>query len=321
MDQGLLSVGLMKAFADSRSQQNPAAALKVAPLHRVDDDAHLGQYIPLHYHGQMLANEQRMNPFHEAIDKLVPLGAHVVELGGGTGILSFLAAKRARKVTMIERLPHVAATARRLLAANGVSDKVTVVEGDARRFVPDEPADVVICEMLHAALVREKQIEVVKAFKAGHVAQFGLAVPLFIPEATILGVQPIFQPYDFHGYYAPVPFFFEAGVPGVNTVEMGEPKVYSVIDYREAFPESFSVEERLTADRAGTINALRFITKNPVGIFAAEGRSADWHMPYMSLALPYPIPVEAGSSIRVRFQYDAGASVESLQASIQGFPA
>ena len=308
---------MKRALGDSRSKLNPAAALKVAPLHRVDDDAHLGQYIPLHYHGQMLANEQRMTPFHEAIDKLVPLGSHVVELGGGTGVMSFLAAKRARKVTMVERLPHVAATARRLLAANGVSDKVTVVEGDARHFMPDEPADVVICEMLHAALVREKQIEVLKSFKALHVAKFGRRVPLIIPEASILAVQPVFQPYDFHGYYAPVPFFFEAGIAGVPTVEMGQPKVYAVVDYREELPESFSVEELLVAERAGTINALRFITKNPIGIFAAEGRSADWHMPYMSLALPYPIAVELGDSIRVTFQYDAGASVESLQSSIQ----
>ena len=305
------------AVGDSRSTLNPAAALKVAPLHRVDDDAHLGQYIPLHYHGQMLANEQRMAPFHEAIEKLVPIGSHVVELGGGTGVMSFLAAKRARKVTMVERLPHVAATARRLLAANGVSDRVTVVQGDARRFVPDEPADVVICEMLHAALVREKQIEVLKAFKVAHVARFGQRVPLIIPEASVLAVQPVFQPYDFHGYYAPVPFFFEAGIANVPTVEMGQPKVYSVVDYREELPESFSVEELLVAERAGTINALRFITKNAIGIFAAEGRSADWHMPYMSLALPFPIAVEPGDRIRVTFQYEAGASVESLQSSIQ----
>jgi hypothetical protein len=102
---------------------------------------------------------------------------------------------------------------------------------------------------------------------------------------------------------------------------MGPPKVYSTIDYRETLPESFSVEELMTADRAGTINALRFITKNPVGIFEYERRSADWYMPYMSLALPYPLTVEAGDAIRIRFQYDAGASVESLQASIQAHPA
>jgi predicted RNA methylase len=258
-----------------------------------------------------------MAPFREAIEKLVPPGSHVLELGGGTGVLSFFAAKRARKVTMIERLSHVAAAARRLLAANGALEKVNVVEADARDFVPVEPVDVVICEMLHAALLREKQIDVLQRFKIRHRAKFGLRVPVIIPEATILAVQLVYQHYDFHGYYAPVPVFLEAGAAGDATLEMGAPQIYSVIDYIEELPEMFSVDGTLCVDRPGTVNALRFITKNTVGIFPPEGRSADWHMPYLSLPLPHPIPVRAGDNLRVRFQYDAGGSIESLQSSIQ----
>jgi predicted RNA methylase len=265
----------------------------------------------------MLANELRMAPFREAIEKLVPLDCHVVELGGGTGVMSFFAARRARKVTMVERLPHVAAAARRLLAANGALDKVTVVECDARQFMPEEPADVVICEMLHAALLREKQIEVLQRFKAQHEAKFGVRVPVIIPEATLLAVQLVFQRYDFHGYYAPVPFFLEAGAAGDNTIEMGQPKIYSVIDYVEELPDMFPVDGLLTADQTGSVNALRFITKNTVGLFPRECRSVDWHMPYLSLPLAHPIPVRAGDNLRVRFQYDAGGSIESLQSSLQ----
>lgn len=305
------------ALAVPRPKKQLRQRVEVTPIHRVNDAAQLGQFIPLHYHGQMLANEQRMNPFHEAIAKRVPIDSHVVELGGGTGVLSFFAAKRARKVTMVERLPHVAAAARRLLAANGVSNKVTVVEADARDFVPDEPADVVICEMLHSSLLREQQIEVLSRFKAQHEAQFNRRVARIIPEASILAVQPIFQPYDFHGYYAPVPFFFEAGAVGSNTIEMGEPYVYSVIEYTEVLPESFALDGILVVNQTGTVNALRFITKIPVGIFAEERRSADWHMPYMSLALPRQLTVSIGDILHVSFQYDAGASIESLQSCIQ----
>lgn len=305
------------ALAELRPKKQPRRKVEVTPIHRVNEAAQLGQFIPLHYHGQMLANEQRMAPFHEAIDKLVPRDCHVVELGGGTGVMSFFAAKNARKVTLVERLPHVATAARRLLAANGVSDKVTVVEIDARDFIPDEPADVVICEMLHVALVREKQIEVLQRFKSQHESHFGRRVPLIIPEASILAVQPVFQPYEFHGYYAPVPFFFEAGVSGTNTVEMGQPHIYSVIQYTEALPETFSLDTALTIEQKGIVNALRFITKVPVGLFPTEMRSADWHMPYMSLALPHALEVTVGDLLRVRFQYDAGDSIESLQSSLQ----
>jgi predicted RNA methylase len=305
------------ALADQRPNPDAKRLAEVSPLHRIDDDVHLGQYIPLHYHGQMLADERRMSSFEEAIAKLVPEGAHVVELGAGTGVMSFFASKRARKVTCIERLPHVAAAARRLLAANGVADKVTVVEGDARSFMPDEPADVVICELLHVALLREKQCEVLASFKARHLEHFGKAIPLIIPEASILAVQPVYQPYDFHGYHAPVPLFLEPGSVHADTIEMGTPEVYAVAEYLGEIPGSIAVDGFVVAEKKGTINALRFITKNLVGIFPSEGRSADWHMQYMSIPLPRPIDVEVGWSVRVRFQYETGGSIESLVTSLQ----
>ena len=305
------------AVANSQAKSSSRRRAAAVPLHHVDDDANLGQFIPLHYHGQMLGNEQRMAPFHEAIEKLVPVGSHVVELGGGTGVMSFLASKRARRVTLVERLPHVAAAARRLLIANGVSERVTVVEADARHFVPDRPVDVVICEMLHASLLREKQVEVLKIFKARHRELFGGPLPRILPEATLLGAQLIFQPYDFHGYYAPVPLFFEAGAAGVSTVEMSAPRVYATVEYSGPLAELYVVDEDLTVERSGTVNALRFITKNVVGIFASEGRSADWHMPYMSLPLPHPLTVQVGDAVHIRFQYEPGGSIESLQSSLQ----
>lgn len=305
------------AFVDIRAKQHARRSVDISPLHRVDEDAYLGQYIPLHYHGQMLSDEQRMAPFHEAIDKLVPPGSYVVELGGGTGVMSFLASRRARKVTLVERLPHVAAAARLLLSKNGVADKVSVVEADARNYVPEEPVDVVICEMLHTALLREKQIEVLTRFKARHEARFERRVPRIIPEASLLGVQLIHQPYDFHGYHAPVPLFFEAGTGAGSTVEMGLPALYSLIEYTGDLPETFPVDALLTADKPGAVNALRFSTRNAVGVFVAEKRTADWYMPNMSLPLPHPISVKAGDRLRIRFQYDAGGSIESLQSSMQ----
>lgn len=306
------------AVANPRSNQDAPRRAEISPLHRINDDAQLGQFIPLHYHGQMLADERRMCAFEEAIARLVPDGAHVVELGAGTGVMSFFASKRARKVTCIERLPHVAAAARRLLAANGVADKVTVLEGDARSFLPDEPADVVICELLHVALLREKQCEVLASFKARHQEKFGKPIPLIIPEASILAVQPVYQPYNFHGYHAPVPLFLEPGSVHSNTIEMGVPEVYAVAEYVSDIPGTITVDGFVIATRDGTINALRFITKNLVGIFPEEKRSAEWHMQYMSIPLPRPIQVQAGWSVRVRFQYETGGSIESLMSSLQG---
>jgi protein arginine N-methyltransferase 1 len=288
------------------------------PIHRVDDDEQLGQFIPLHYHGQMLADERRMSAFHEAITKLVPEGSHVVELGAGTGVLGFFASQRARQVICVERLPHVAAAARRFLDANGATDRVTVVDADARTFMSDEPVDVLICELLHVALLREKQAEVIASFRARHEAHFGRSIPLIIPEASILAVQPVCESYDFHGYHAPVPLFMEPGSIHANTIEMGAPEVYAMVEYLSDIPGTFSIDGCLRADHDGTVNALRFITKNVVGIFVGERRSVDWHMMYMSLPLAQPIAVRVGDRVRVRFRYETGGSVESLTAALQG---
>jgi predicted RNA methylase len=158
---------------------------------------------------------------------------------------------------------------------------------------------------------------VLQRFKIRHLAKFGVRVPLIIPEATILAVQLICQNYDFHGYHAPVPFFLEAGAAGDSTVEMSEPTIYSVVEYVSELPELFVGDKILCANASGTVNAVRFITKNTVGLFPRERRSADWHMPYLSLPLLHSTPVQAGDKLRLRFQYEAGGSIESLQSSLQ----
>jgi predicted RNA methylase len=283
---------------------------------KVDSDALLGQYIPLHYHGQMLATETRVSAFREAIARLVPTGGVALELGGGTGIMSYFAAKKARKVICVERIPHVAAAARKLLARNGVADRVTVIEDDAATFLPDEPVDAVICEMLHTALLREKQTIIIDRFKQSYLKRFGGPLPIFIPEATILAVQPVGSSYNFQGYEAPVPMFHPAHAAVDPTVQIGAPDVYAMFEYRAAIPQRFEYDRILTVNAAGTLNGLRFITKNLVGIVPEEKRSFDWHMDYLVMPLPEALEVAAGDQIRVQFEYDAGDSVTSLGDSL-----
>lgn len=56
----------------------------------------LGQFIPLHYHYNMLNDNVRMNGFKEVINLVVKPGAKVLEFGGGTGVQSFFAAGACR---------------------------------------------------------------------------------------------------------------------------------------------------------------------------------------------------------------------------------
>ena len=87
----------------------------------------LGRFIPQHYHYQMLLDEARMTGFRSALDLVVPTGGRVLELGAGTGVLSYFAARAgAAQVWCVERQPDLANRARELLRANGVGEQVSV---------------------------------------------------------------------------------------------------------------------------------------------------------------------------------------------------
>lgn len=75
----------------------------------------LGQFIPLHYHFQMLSDKFRMNAFHDAISQTVKLGDYVVELGSSTGIQSFLAARQGATVTVVELIRYSSPPAKKFL--------------------------------------------------------------------------------------------------------------------------------------------------------------------------------------------------------------
>ena len=292
--------------------------MHVVSTDKIDDDSMLGQFIPIHYHYQMLDQEARIGNFERAIDYVVKPGMKVVELGAGTGVLSFFAARAgAAKVYSVERLPHVARAAQRFLVANGVADRVEIVNGDATDYLPPEPVDVVICEMLHTAMLREKQLAVIASFKKRYLAKFGGPLPRFIPEAAVMAVQPVVSNYEFHGYQAPVPMFIDANNVG-RVTNLSMPALYGMFTYEDAYATSFSVDHQLVMEKDGVLNSLRFITKNLLAIVSEENRSIDWDMQDLVIPVAKPLAVKAGDVVRIRFRYDAGDSLLALAESIDG---
>ena len=274
-------------------------------------DRDLGQYIPLHYHYQMLLDRVRVDGFAQALDACVPEGGRVLELGGGTGVLSFLAARRAAKVWCVERNGELARAAGQLLARNNVASRVEVVHADAREYLPLEPVDVVVCEMLHVALVREKQLEVIASFKERYARRFG-TLPRFVPEATILAVQPVQCDFDFGGYDAPVPIFVDPLGPQDRITELAAPLVYSTIEYDRTLPRRFDWRGTAAVTTAGAFNALRFVTKNLLAVLPDQGRGVSWHNQYLILPTPEVIPVAVGDAAHVALAYEPGGSIASL---------
>jgi len=290
-------------------------------MHTLHDDEaeshYLGQFIPLHYHHNMLMDKNRMDNFKAAIEHVVFEGAKVLELGGGTGVLSFLAAQKADKVWCVEFNPVLVAESRRLLSINHNGHKVEVIHADAFEYLPPEPVDVVICEMIHVGMLREKQVEVIEAFKERYRQRFGDKLPIFIPTAIIMAVQPLQQDYNFSGYHAPIIQFQRVFAENPSTTELAPPQIYSILDFTQTITRQIVWEGIFKMEGSGSVNALRFFTKNVLTVNQQDTSTIDWVIDYLVLPLSQAISVQIGDQLRVSFSYVTGGSIRSLENNIR----
>ena len=108
-----------------------------------------GSHSPvLDYHLSMLLDTARIDSYRRAIDASVRPGDVVVDIGCGTGILSFMACEAgAARVYAIEGGPVIEA-ARELAADNGFADRIEFLSGWSLEVGIPERADVLITETL-----------------------------------------------------------------------------------------------------------------------------------------------------------------------------
>jgi SAM-dependent methyltransferase len=100
--------------------------------------------------GRLLLDKTRCDSFREAIQRTVKPGDTVVDLGAGTGLLSFFALEAgARHVYAIE-VSRISETARELIEANGFQKRITLIPEISTKVRVPEPCDVLISETLSA---------------------------------------------------------------------------------------------------------------------------------------------------------------------------
>jgi len=96
----------------------------------------------------LLSDAARCSQFFEAIRRVVSPGDLVVDIGAGTGLLSFFALKAgARHVYAIE-MSKISELAEELIDLNGYKDQITLIRNDSRKVKLAQRCDVVISETL-----------------------------------------------------------------------------------------------------------------------------------------------------------------------------
>lgn len=271
----------------------------------------MGQVVPARHYSPSIQDHARVEAMRTAIQRIVKANDKVLDLGGGTGVLSQFAARRAAKVWCVEPNAERAQACRRFLDQNEGSERVEVISTDASAYIPPEPVDVVICEMLQPMLVRESRLPVLSSFKHRYRQRFGGRQPTFIPQCTELSVQAVQHTFQFASQSTPAPHFQAPALQNDATTQLTERLAFAAMRYDEEFSARFTWQGRLTAVRPGKLNALRFFTDNVLSP-PGTGDKIHWQNRLLLVPMAQPLSVRAGDEVCVALDYDASQSLDAL---------
>ncbi len=171
------SVILLRAGSPIEAHRRARRAAELAPQEdKYQRQARLtaGLAVP-DWHFNMMNDELRNQQFAAAIHDVVRPESLVLEIGAGSGLLAMLAARGrdgvgARRVVTCESNPVIAETARKVIADNGLADRVTVVTKPSTELVVGvdlpEPADVLVSEIFTVQVVAEGVLQTFEDAKA-----------------------------------------------------------------------------------------------------------------------------------------------------------
>lgn len=147
-------------------------------------------YDDIETHRRMVGDKVRLDRFHESIAASIRPGDVVLDVGAGSGILSLLAARAgASRVYAVERAPGAVALARRLVADNGLADRVKLIEANIETAAVSEPADVIVSEWLGVYGVDENLLAPVVCARDRWLKPGGL----MIPSITVSWIAPVYH--------------------------------------------------------------------------------------------------------------------------------
>ncbi|MEW5820602.1 MAG: 50S ribosomal protein L11 methyltransferase [Cyanobacteriota bacterium] len=120
-------------------------------------------HINLINHHYMLKDYVRVAAYRRAIENKIREGSVAMDLGTGTGILAFIAAKAgAKKVYAIEKRSDVVNLSKELAKDNKIDDKIEYIIGNSAKIdasLLDEKVDVFISEILGSGIFEENVLE------------------------------------------------------------------------------------------------------------------------------------------------------------------
>lgn len=166
-----------------------------------------GAFEDISCHEVMIADAVRMKRYHDAIMRYINPGDTVVDLGTGTGVLSFFAAqKNPKKIYAIDHSDHIITIAKKIADGNGINNVVFLPQ-NSRFFEPDEKVDVILHEQMGSNLIDENMIENILDLKKRILKDTGR----ILPGRFELFLEPICLKEEYR-----IPHLWENNVHGID---------------------------------------------------------------------------------------------------------
>ena len=160
----------------------PYSRLMRTPI-RISPDP---MYAEFEVHRTMIRDQIRTEAFKRAIEAVVRPGDVVLDVGAGSGVLSMFAARAgASRVYAVEQT-SMAVLAQELVAANGLSDVIEVIQGDVMDIEPPGRVDVIVSEWLGGFGIDEGMLVPVIAARDRWLKPGGIMIPGSVTAWTAL---------------------------------------------------------------------------------------------------------------------------------------
>jgi|GEM_PF-4505899 len=219
---------------------------------KLDDLHHCGQSFPA-WHLEMLKDRARLDFYknlleHKVKDKIV------LDIGAGSGILSYLALRfGAKKVYSVEFNPHMQVVYTQLMAAPLTEKRAVLLDMDANNLTLDffghDRPEVIVQEIYGANGLSEDVIAVFKALQKNGITQNAL----ILPQICQIMIEPVYSEFydssfdleEFEGF--PLNILSQLGswkvldLPYENAgrwVNSGEEKMLAQIDLQNPVMEN-----------------------------------------------------------------------------------
>jgi type I protein arginine methyltransferase len=170
------------------------------------DDHNVNEFTNIYEHERMIADAVRVNAYFNAINRYIKPNQVVLDLGTGTGILSFFAAQQhPRKIYAIDHSSFIS-IAKKIADHNGISN-IEFIKANSRNFTCSEKVDVIMHEQLGNALFNENMLENLFDLKSRILDEKGI----IFPSKFELYLEPVCLLNDYR-----IPYIWEDSVHGID---------------------------------------------------------------------------------------------------------